>query len=177
VTSQKKNQVVIVAGANGSGKTTFAKKFLDITNFEFLNADEIAKQINPSNPAKARIEAGRKVISLLEKHIANLKKNNYEVNLTYIFLGSETLCINRIKSRVRQGGHDVPDEDVRRRFKRGLLKFWNLYRLQVDLYSIYFNNEFYDFKQVAQGKNDNVEILIQPLFDDFIQIIEDTKNG
>jgi predicted ABC-type ATPase len=132
VTSQKKNQVVIVAGANGSGKTTFAKKFLDVTNYEFL---------------------------------------------TYIFLGSETLCINRIKSRVRQGGHDVPEEDVIRRFKRGLLKFWDLYRLQVDLYSIYFNNEFYDFKQVAQGINDNVEILLQPLFDDFIQIIEDTKNG
>ncbi|MEY3369411.1 MAG: hypothetical protein RLZZ361_81 [Cyanobacteriota bacterium] len=132
MTSQKKNQVVIVAGANGSGKTTFAKKFLDVTNYEFL---------------------------------------------TYIFLGSETLCINRIKSRVRQGGHDVPEEDVIRRFKRGLLKFWDLYRLQVDLYSIYFNNEFYDFKQVAQGINDNVEILLQPLFDDFIQIIEDTKNG
>ena len=132
MTSQKKNQVVIVAGANGSGKTTFAKKFLDVTKYEFL---------------------------------------------TYIFLGSETLCINRIKSRVRQGGHDVPEEDVIRRFKRGLLKFWDLYRLQVDLYSIYFNNEFYDFKQVAQGKNDNVEILLQPLFDDFIQIIEDTKNG
>jgi predicted ABC-type ATPase len=198
VTSQKKNQVVIVAGANGSGKTTFAKKFLDVTKYEFLNADEIAKEINPLDPSKARIEAGRKVISLidfyikakknfviestlagsfLEKHIANLKKNNYEVNLTYIFLGSETLCINRIKSRVRQGGHDVPEEDVIRRFKRGLLKFWDLYRLQVDLYSIYFNNEFYDFKQVAQGKNDNVEILLQPLFDDFIQIIEDTKNG
>lgn len=132
MTSQKKNQVVIVAGANGSGKTTFAKKFLDVTKYEFL---------------------------------------------TYIFLGSETLCINRIKSRVRQGGHDVPEEDVVRRFRRGLLKFWDLYRLQVDLYSIYFNNEFYDFKQVAQGKNDNVEILLQPLFDDFIQIIEDTKNG
>lgn len=47
MTNKKKKQVVIVAGANGSGKTTFARKFLDVTKYEFLNADEIAKELNP----------------------------------------------------------------------------------------------------------------------------------
>ncbi|MDD9898561.1 MAG: AAA family ATPase, partial [Candidatus Melainabacteria bacterium] len=141
--NKDKKQVVIVAGANGSGKTTFARKFLDVTKYEFLNADEIAKAMSPEDPTKSRIAAGKQVInsigqfiqegknfviestlsgSFLEKHIQKLKDNGYEINLTYVFLGSQDLCIERIKSRVRQGGHDVPDEDVVRRFNRGLVK-------------------------------------------------------
>jgi predicted ABC-type ATPase len=189
-----KKQVVIVAGANGSGKTTFARKFLDVTKFEFLNADEIAKEINPEDPLKARIAAGKKVInsideligvgksfviestlsgSFLEKHLQKLRDNGYVISLTYIFLGSKDLCIERLKSRVRQGGHDIPDEDVIRRFNRGLVKFWQTYRMQADYYSIYFNNEFYDFKQVARGKKEELEVLIQPLFNEFIEILEE----
>jgi predicted ABC-type ATPase len=145
VTNKKKKQVVIVAGANGSGKTTFARKFLDVTKYEFLNADEIAKEMNPQDPVKVRIAAGKQVINLLdqfidegknfviestlsgsflEKHIEELKQKGFEISLTFIFLGSKDLCIERIKSRVRQGGHNVPDEDVIRRFNRGLVKIW-----------------------------------------------------
>jgi predicted ABC-type ATPase len=194
VKNNSKKQVVIVAGANGSGKTTFAHKFLEVTKFEFLNADEIAKKMNPKDPLKARIAAGKQVIrsidelieagksfviestlsgSFLEKHITKLKEHGYEINLTYIFLGSKDLCIERIKSRVRQGGHDVPDLDVIRRFNRGLIRFWQIYRMQADYYSIYFNNEFYDFKQVARGKKEELEILFQPLFNEFIEILEE----
>lgn len=192
--NKDKKQVVIVAGANGSGKTTFARKFLDVTKYEFLNADEIAKEMSPKDPTKSRIAAGKKVIksidqfiqegknfviestlsgSFLEKHIQKLKDNGYDINLTYIFLGSQDLCIERIKSRVRQGGHNVPDEDVIRRFNRGLVRFWQVYRMAVDFYSIYFNNEFYDFKQVAQGKKEELEVLIQPLFDEFMTVLEE----
>jgi predicted ABC-type ATPase len=197
VTNKKKKQVVIVAGANGSGKTTFARKFLDVTKYEFLNADEIAKEMNPQDPVKVRIAAGKQVINLLdqfidegknfviestlsgsflEKHIEELKQKGFEISLTFIFLGSKDLCIERIKSRVRQGGHNVPDEDVIRRFNRGLVKFWQAYRMQVDSYSIYFNNEFYDFKQVAQGRKEELEVLIQPLFNEFIKILEEQDN-
>ena len=197
MTNKKKKQVVIVAGANGSGKTTFARKFLDVTKYEFLNADEIAKEMNPQDPVKVRIAAGKQVINLLdqfidegknfviestlsgsflEKHIEELKQKGFEISLTFIFLGSKDLCIERIKSRVRQGGHNVPDEDVIRRFNRGLVKFWQAYRMQVDSYSIYFNNEFYDFKQVAQGRKEELEVLIQPLFNEFIEILEEQDN-
>lgn len=193
-----KKQVVIVAGANGSGKTTFARKFLDVTKFEFLNADEIAKEINPEDPLKARIAAGKKVItsidelievgksfviestlsgSFLEKHLQKLRDNGYEISLTYIFLGSKDLCIERIKSRVRQGGHDIPDEDVIRRFNRGLVKFWNIYRRLVDYYTIVFNNEYYDFKRVAYGKKDNIEIIDNGLYQEFLSQVKEIKNG
>jgi predicted ABC-type ATPase len=100
----KEKQVIIIAGANGSAKTTFAK------------------QMSPEDPSKARIAAGKKVISLLtectkqgksiaiestlagsflEKHIRELKKFGYKISLTFIFLASRELCIERIKSRVK----------------------------------------------------------------------------
>ncbi len=195
--NKDKKEVVIIAGANGSGKTTFARKFLDITKYKFLNADEFAKEISPANPSLVRIAAGKKVIksidqfidqqesfviestlsgSFLEKHITKLQKNGYKVKLAFIFLASRELCIERIKSRVLQGGHDIPDDDVIRRFNRGLIRFWNHYRIQVDSYSLFFNNEFYDFKQVAQGKIEELEIISEPLFKEFIQILEELEN-
>lgn len=184
-----KKQAVIVAGANGSGKTTFARKFLDVTKYEFLNADEIAKELNPEDPSKARVAAGKKVISLLdemmsqdksfvlestlsgsflEKHIKKLKDSGYEINLIYIFLGSQELCIERIKSRVLQGGHDIPDADVIRRFNRGLINFWYKYSWTVDNYNIFFNNEFYDFKLILSGVKGKIEIINEPLYHEFL---------
>lgn len=59
---------------------------------------------------------------------------------------------------------------------QSLVKFWQTYRMQVDYYSIYFNNEFYDFKQVAQGRKEELEVLIQPLFSEFIKILEEQDN-
>jgi predicted ABC-type ATPase len=197
MSNKDKKEIVIIAGANGSGKTTFARKFLDITQYEFLNADEFAKEISPEDPSLARIAAGKKVIrsidkfinegksfviestlsgSFLEKHIARLKNNGYAVKLIFIFLASRELCIERIKSRVLQGGHNIPDKDVIRRFDRGLIKFWNDYRMQADSYSLFFNNEFYDFKQIAQGKAEELEIISEPLFKEFIQILEELED-
>ncbi len=197
MTNKKKKQVVIVAGANGSGKTTFARKFLDVTKYEFLNADEIAKEMNPQDPVKVRIAAGKQVINLLdqfidegknfviestlsgsflEKHIEELKQKGYEISLTFIFLGSKDLCIERIKSRVRQGGHNVPDEDVIRRFNRGLVKFWQAYRMQVDYYSIVFNNEYYDFKRIAHGQSNSIEIIDKNLYQEFLSQVKEINN-
>lgn len=112
--------------------------------------------MNPANPLAARVSAGKMVINslqslmsegksfaiestlsgkFLEKHIALLKDNGYEVNLTYICLGNKDLCMERIKSRVRQGGHHVPDQDVTRRFDRSLEHFWYSYKELVDYYN------------------------------------------
>jgi predicted ABC-type ATPase len=148
----KEKQVMIVARANGSAKTTFAK------------------QMSPEDPSKARIAAGKKVIksinslihdgrnfviestlsgSFLDKYIDLLKENHYKVYLTYIYLDSPSLCIERIKSRVMLGGHYIPDEDVIRRYSRSLINFWNNYRLKSDYFSLIVNNEYFDFKQVV----------------------------
>lgn len=195
---KNQKEVVIVAGANGSGKTTFARKFLDVTKYEFLNADEIAKELSPEDPTQARIAAGKKVIKLisecietgasfviestlsgtfLEKHIKRLKEEGYKVSIAYIFLVSKELCKERIKSRVLQGGHYVPDIDVERRFDKGLVRFWNHYRLLVDYISVVFNNEYYDFKRIVHGKANELEIIDRDLYESFLKEIRGVSNG
>ncbi len=193
-----KKEAIIIAGANGSGKTTFAKKFLNVTNYKFLNADEFAKTISPENPDKAKIQAGKKVINslkdiieeqenfviestlsgnFLKKYITLLKEKSFEVNLTFIYLGAPHLCIERIKSRVILGGHNVPDEDVKRRYLKGLYKFWTIYKDLADYYSIVVNNEYFDFKRIAQGSKEKIEILDTKLYKSFKQEIIEVNNG
>lgn len=197
MTSGSKKELLIIAGANGSGKSTFASQLLEVTKYDFLNADEIAKQINPEIPLQSRIAAGRKVISsisrymlegksfliestlagsFLEKYIVDLKKQGYEINLTYVFLGSKELCIERIKSRVMQGGHDVPEEDVRRRYDRGLSKFWSIYRKLADYVTIVFNDDYYDFKRIAHGKKNKLEIINEDLYNKFLSEVRKVKD-
>lgn len=195
----KEKQVIIIAGANGSGKTTFAKKYLETVEekYEFLNVDEFAKQMSPKDPSKARLTAGKRVINLLtectqqgkniaiestlsgsflEKHIRELKEYGYKISLTFIFLASRELCIERIKSRVMKGGHDVPEEDVKRRYIRGLSNFWNSYRPLADYITLIFNNEYYDFKRVAYGTSKEVTIIDNDLYKIFFQELESINN-
>lgn len=77
---------------------------------------------------------------------------------------------------MRQGGHNVPDEDVIRRFNRGLVKFWQIYRMQSDYYSIVFNNEYYDFKRIAHGKPDSIEIVDEDLYQEFLSQVKERTN-
>ena len=115
--------------------------------------------------------------SFLQKHIKKLKDHGYKVILTFLFLASSDLCIERIRSRVMQGGHDVPHEDAVRRFHRGLINFWGNYRFLVDYYSIYFNYEFYDFKLVAKGFESRLTVIDQPLFKMIISKLKENNNG
>lgn len=154
-------------------------------------------QMSPKDPSKARIAAGKKLINLLtectqqgkniaiestlsgsflEKHIKELKECGYEISLTFIFLASRELCIERIKSRVMKGGHDVPDEDVKRRYIRGLSNFWNSYRPLADYITLIFNNEYYDFKRVAYGTSKEVTIIDNDLYQIFLQELESINN-
>jgi len=173
----------IIAGANGSGKTTFAKEFCKINNLEFLNTDEIAKH------CKSDIEAGRNFLktvrdklnqnnsfvietTLSGKYIKSVireaKLKGFQTTLIYIFLSNVKENIARVKQRVVKGGHNVPIEDIKRRYFRSKRLFLEI-KNEVDNWSLIFNGED-DFVLVADSKN----VYLPDLYKLFL---EDIKNG
>jgi predicted ABC-type ATPase len=180
-------RAVIAAGANGVGKTTFALQFLAEHDFEFLNADEIAKELSAGNPSEKKISAGKiffkklnetvaqgKSLLLestlsgryLQQHFVIWRANGYQIQIIFIFVESPEVSIARIKERVKKGGHFVPDEDVRRRFDRGKKNFWQIYKNLADSWSLFYNSEG-SFNQVAIGEKDDIFVIDQELFDKF----------
>lgn len=180
---------IIVAGPNGVGKTTFAEKYLDVHALEYISADKIALKLNPEDPSKVRVLAGKLFFQEIETVVENgkdllievtlaglgfrrtvhrLKQAGYTVHLIFIFLKSPDLCVNRVRERVAQGGHDVPKEDITRRFYRSIANFWRIYKNIVDTWILYSNsgNLFYD---VAIGEKEQVKICDSSLFELFLE--------
>ena len=156
--------IVIIAGPNGAGKTTFAREFLqqEIGIIHFVNADLIASGLSPLRPELAAISAGRLFLIELERlasarqsfafgttlsgltYLRMLKRwkaAGYEIKIIFFRLHSPLLAVRRVASRVRQGGHDIPQEDVFRRFERGLRNFDVYHRPLADAWTIYDNSE------------------------------------
>jgi predicted ABC-type ATPase len=132
-------ELTIVAGANGAGKSTLTKLFNK--NIPIIDPDAIAREIAPEQPESAALAAGRKAIELARSYIrldcsfiveTTLSGNTYLnlmrevkalgwiVRLTYIGINQPTTNIQRVRSRVNLGGHDVPREDILRRYDRSL---------------------------------------------------------
>jgi predicted ABC-type ATPase len=163
----------IIAGCNGAGKTTASftvlPEMLDCD--EFINADEIARGISPLNPEKASIEAGRFMLTKIEKLIANkkdfafettlatksyvntiqrAKQKGYQIVLVYFWLDSVSLAIERVKTRVLDGGHNIPEPVIIRRYYSGLSNLFNLY-LPICDYWMIFDNSVAPSELVAEG--------------------------
>lgn len=154
---------IIIAGPNGSGKTTFAREFLprETDVIHFVNADLIAGGLSPLHPELAARQAGRLVLTELsrltkaQKSFAfestlsgrtylrllhRWKADGYRVEIVFLSLSSVHLALQRIAARVRQGGHNVAHADVRRRFQRGWENFQRLYSPLADKWSVYDNS-------------------------------------
>lgn len=192
-----RKKLFIIAGANGSGKSTLASELLPEEKLEFLNADDIAKKFCPSNIESVKITAGKEVFKQLYsffeqnisfaiettlagnnhiKTIQKAKEKGYNVTLIYSFVDNPEICINRIKSRVMNGGHDIPNEDVIRRFYRSKNNFWNKYKDNVDEWAIFYNGEL-NFIQVAKSDGSSVEVLDEIIYNEFIKgLNNDGKN-
>ncbi|MCW7465042.1 zeta toxin family protein [Leptospira levettii] len=155
-------KIVIVAGPNGAGKTTFARFFLgsmpEISHY--LNADTIAAGLAPLKPEAAAVEAGRFLLTQMDqlvgqkinfafettlssknylRRIRIWKSCGYDVRLVFLSLPSQDFAINRVKQRVKQGGHNIPEKVIRRRFNRGLENL-DAYKKIVTTWQVFDNS-------------------------------------
>lgn len=156
-------KILIIAGPNGAGKTTFAREFLpkEAGCPLFVNADLIAAGLSPFAPGSADIRAGRLMIEEIESHVRRRESFAFEttlsgrryalmipqwqrmgftVKLVFLFVGDVKLAIERVRVRVKQGGHDVPEEVIRRRYLAGWRNFQQLYKKLVDSWIVYDNS-------------------------------------
>jgi predicted ABC-type ATPase len=190
-------EVYIVGGSNGAGKTTFAKEFIKVVDITFLNADEIAREFDPDDTEGGKLQAGRVLFKRLEaliaekksfviestlsglymkKVIEKLKNEGYQVSLLYVYLDTPDLAVDRVKIRVQEGGHNIPEPDIRRRYYRSKLNFWNLYRDMVDGWQLFYNGE-YTTIQVACGVKQEYTIANEEAFLIFMEGLQDVDEG
>jgi len=153
-------EIIIIAGPNGAGKTSFARSFLGADQkIRFLNADEIAQKTDKKLEQQKRdILAGREILKSLDKLTANgeslmvettlsgltharkipiWRAMGYHITLIYLKLPAVEHAIERVRQRVRNGGHDIPPETIRRRFDKSLILLDDLYKPIVDEWYIY----------------------------------------
>jgi predicted ABC-type ATPase len=152
--------IYVIAGPNGAGKTTFASKFLPdfVTCREFLNADLIAAGLSPFAPETQNLRAGRLLLERIGELVAkrvdfgfettlagrsyakllnDFKAVGYRIELLFLWLPEVEYAVARVQNRVQQGGHDVPMEDIKRRFAAGIRNLFQLYQPILDGWWIY----------------------------------------
>ncbi len=160
---ETEKRIFIIAGLNGAGKTTFATGFLpnEADCPLFINADVIAAELNPSDPHLVGFQAGRLMLEQIRehalrgesfafettlsgrsyvRHIPCWREQGYRVKLFFLQLPTPEMAIGRVAQRVLEGGHDVPESVIRRRFDAGWSNFEQIYRNLVDGWILYDNS-------------------------------------
>ena len=153
-------KIIIIAGPNGAGKTTFAMEFLpnEAGCPVFVNADLISAGLEPFRPESAAVRAGKLMLKEIRAHvlknesfafettlsgkvyskmIPEWRESGYFVKLIFLSLPSAELAINRVAARVAQGGHNVAENVIKRRFAAGLKNFHEVYKDIVDAWSLF----------------------------------------
>jgi predicted ABC-type ATPase len=171
----------IIGGCNGAGKTTASYTILPdiISCREFVNADEIAKGLSPFQPEKVSFEAGkimlRRINELLaskqnfafettlstrsyKNKIIEARKYGYNVTLLFFWLADVNLAKERVRVRVQEGGHNIPEDIIERRYYKGILNLFEIYLPLVDSYLIFDNSA--GKHELITSKSTNEDALI-----------------
>lgn len=179
-------KLYIIAGCNGAGKTTASYTVLPemLGCKEFVNADEIAKGLSPFNPESVAIEAGHLMLQRMDdllaegadfafettlatrsyvKFIEKAHAKGYYVTLLFFWLPTPEQAIERVATRVREGGHNIPSEVIRRRYANGIRNLTALYTPICDYWTIYNNSSVDGIRKVAWGINKEIKQVIDPL--------------
>jgi predicted ABC-type ATPase len=172
--------LIVIAGPNGAGKSTAAPALLPQTLgiTEFVNADAIALGLSAFAPETVAFSAGRIMLNRLRQlanqqanfafettlatrsyapWIANLRENGYRFHLIFLWLPNPELAISRVQERVRTGGHNVPEETIRRRYHAGIRNFFQLYRSLADSWRFYNNSTTAVYRLIASGIDEFTE--------------------
>ena len=159
MTAWPRKRIFIIAGPNGAGKTTFATEFLpnEADCPTFINADLIATGLNPFQRERAAFQAGRMMLEMIDacvrrgenfafettlsgrgyaRMILRWQEQGYWVKLIFLRVPSPEIAIARVRQRVQDGGHDVPENVIRRRFHAGWDNFLRIYWELVDEWEI-----------------------------------------
>ena len=191
-------RLYIISGCNGAGKTTASYSLLPemLDCKEFVNSDEFAKSLSPFDPSKASIQASRymllKIRYLLKRQqdfavettlatrtllkiVKSAQAAGYTVTLLYFWLNSPELAIERVRARVEAGGHNIPEETIRRRYQTGIYYFFNLYSPVCERWILADNSQI-PFRVIAEGSGDEViSIKDEETYDRIRAIAEDKQ--
>ena len=191
-------RLYIISGCNGAGKTTASYSMLPemLSCSEFVNSDEFAKSLSPFKPENASIQASRymlqKIRYLLKrqsdfavettlatrtllKTVRMAQAAGYSVTLLYFWLNSPELAIERVKARVENGGHNIPEETIRRRYKVGVDYFFHHYAPICERWILADNSQT-PFRVIAEGsKEDVVNIRDKETYDKIYRIAQECR--
>jgi predicted ABC-type ATPase len=158
------SDVVILGGPNGAGKTTAAQSLLpsEIEVAEFVNADEIARELSPQQSEVAAIAAGRIMLQRMEelrrlgnsfafettcsgrghaRFLQRCKDDGWRIVLLFLWLPSIEAALERVARRVSLGGHSIPPDVIARRYAAGIANMREIYLPLSDIAAIYDNSD------------------------------------
>lgn len=184
-------RLYIIAGPNGAGKTTFAKEFLPKYAYcpNFINADLIALGLSPFSPSKVQIKAGKLLIERIDRFLKDkvdfafestlsgktyvplfkeAKAKGYEITIFYLSIPSDKLAQERIKQRVKEGGHYVAMVDIKRRFKRSWKNFISLYMPLTRSWFLFDNSGLKPI-EVAKCDQGKIQVLNGSLYHELME--------
>ena len=186
----------VIAGPNGSGKTTFASEFLPkyADRPAFINADTLARGLSGFSPDTVALKAGRILLEQIDAYATKrmdfafettlsgthylarlkaLREQGYVIHLFFLWIPDVRLSLARVASRVRMGGHDIAEPVVRRRFHKGIANFLERYQTIVDSWML-FDNSGSTPHLIAENTLGRMEVHDQKLYNRILQVVEGT---
>lgn len=195
-----KKNLYIIAGCNGAGKTTASFTILpEILNCkEFVNADEIAKGLSPFQPEKVAFEAGRIMLNRIDElckedenfafettlatktyrqKILTAQKNGYDTTLLFFWLKNTELAKERVKTRVKEGGHNIPEDVIERRYYNGIKNLFDIYLPIVNQTLIFDNSEGKHILIAEKNFGEEVKIIDSQKFNELKEIYDEKRKN